>query len=289
MNKQHLEIIKLNNLFLAAKIISEQLKQGTHLGKRVGPGAEFEQYRHYEPGDDLKRIDWKLFARSERYQIKESPIESNLYIRLMLDLSGSMNYHEDGIYRLAYAKILLASLAYMGFQQGDTLSLYFLKDGKVEQVVAPGGKSFHHILYHLEKAKASGIWDIQKEQFPQMKTKQKELVVLVSDFLQQESEWESVVQEMHHPRKDIALFQILGQQEIRMELKGNIRFEDLETGRTINAEAGQLQKSYNEQISSYLDRLEKSFRLSQVRYMKATLDEPVAQLINRYLDIKQVG
>ncbi len=286
MNKQHLEIIKLNNLFLAAKIISEQLRQGSHLGKRAGQGAEFEQYRHYEPGDDLKRIDWKLFARSEKYQIKESQIESNLHIRLMLDLSGSMNYGEEGIYRLAYAKTLLASLAYMGFQQGDTLSLYFLHGNKVEQVVAPGGKSFHNILFELEKAKASGTWHIQKEQFPKMKTKQKELVVLVSDFLQKDSEWESVVHEMHHPRKDIVLFRILGKQEIHLDLKGNIKFEDLETGKTIDAEATKIKQKYNEGIKAYLDRLEKSFRLSQVTYMEATLDEPVAQLINRYLNKK---
>ena len=93
----NLEIIKLNDLRLAARLISEQLRQGIHSGIRVGVGSEFEQYRHYQPGDDLKRIDWKYFSRSGKYMIKESTTESNLQIRLMLDLSGSMNYAENGV------------------------------------------------------------------------------------------------------------------------------------------------------------------------------------------------
>ena len=80
MQASNLEIIKLNNLKLAAKIISEQLKNGLHLGKRVGVGSEFEQYRYYEPGDDPKRIDWKYFSRSGKYMIKESQTESHLSI-----------------------------------------------------------------------------------------------------------------------------------------------------------------------------------------------------------------
>lgn len=104
MQASNLEIIKLNNLKLAAKIISEQLKNGIHLGKRVGVGSEFEQYRYYEPGDDPKRIDWKYFSRSGKYMVKESQTESHLSVRMMLDLSGSMNYEENGIKRLEYAK-----------------------------------------------------------------------------------------------------------------------------------------------------------------------------------------
>src|SRR5690606_10853607 len=97
MTESPLEIIRLKNLKLAAKIISGQLRNGIHLGRKTGAGSEFEQYRHYEPGDDPKRIDWKLYARSNKYQVKESPVESQLDIKLIFDLSGSMNYQEGGI------------------------------------------------------------------------------------------------------------------------------------------------------------------------------------------------
>ena len=151
MTDNPLEITKLKNLKLAAKIISGQLRNGIHLGRKTGAGSEFEQYRHYEPGDDPKRIDWKLYSRSNKYQVKESPVESQLDLKLMLDLSGSMKYEEKGISRLDYAKNLLASLAYLGHQQGDIVSLYTLKDGKVNREVAPSIKSFQRILHHFDE------------------------------------------------------------------------------------------------------------------------------------------
>ncbi len=284
MEKQdNLELIKLNNLLLSAKIISERLKQGHHLGKRVGHGAEFEQYRHYEPGDDLKKIDWKLFARSEKYQIKESPIESNLHVRLMLDLSGSMNYKEDGNERLALAKVLLASIAYIANLQGDSLSLFFLKNEKVEQVVAPGPKSLQQVLYHLEKATAKGKWELHAGDFPALKSREKELVILVSDFLQHSHEWEQVVKAMIHPNKEITLFQLLGKQEMHLEMKGNVRFADLESSHAIHADAGQLQVKYNMKIAEYLKQLESNFELSGTHFYRAGLDEPIVSVIHRFI------
>jgi hypothetical protein len=284
---EHLEIIKLNNLHLAAKVISDKLRQGSHVGKRIGYGAEFEQYRHYEPGDDLKRIDWKLFARSEKYQVKESPIESNFHLKLMLDLSGSMNYEEEGINRLTYAKTLLASLAYIAFLQGDAISLYFLQHGDAVQVVAPGAKSFQSVLYHLENAIAKGKWQNEFKDFPKLKSREKEMIIMVSDFLQVESEWEALVKSMIHPNKEILLFQVLGKQEMNMDMTGNIRFEDLESGHTFHAEAKDLMKGYNQSIQSYLQQLDAAFQVQGVTLLRASLTEPIAELIFRSISNKQ--
>jgi hypothetical protein len=148
----NLEIIKLNDLRLSARLISEQLRQGIHSGIRVGVGSEFEQYRHYRPGDDLKRIDWKYFSRSGKYMVKESTTESNLHIRFILDLSGSMNYVENGFSRLDYAKNLLASLAYLGnFVFRDLESgQEFVQDGK--SVQAEFNKKFKAYLDQLSQS-----------------------------------------------------------------------------------------------------------------------------------------
>ena len=118
------DLIKLGNLQLVGKLVSEELVLGVHASKRSGMGTEFEQYRHYEPGDDPKRIDWKLFARTDKHLVKESSAESNRQIRFLLDLSGSMNYSEKEISRLEYAKLLIASLAYLGYIQNYQMSLY---------------------------------------------------------------------------------------------------------------------------------------------------------------------
>jgi uncharacterized protein (DUF58 family) len=288
MKASNLEIIRLNNLKLGAKIISEQLKHGLHLGKKTGIGLEFEQYRYYEPGDDPKRIDWKYYSRSGKHMIKESQTESHLNIRMLLDLSGSMNYVENGFKRLDYAKNLIASLAYMANQQGDSLSFFTFQDGKVSQKVAPSPKAFQRIIYQLEQDQASGSWPISKQDFPELKSKQKELIIFVSDFLQKESEWIEIVEQMQHPKKEIVLFQILGDQELNFDQKGNFKFEDLEGNRSIDLDGETVRKTYNEAIKGYLTNLKKAFQLPQVHYYPVKMSESIADVINRFLADRQL-
>ncbi|REG88227.1 DUF58 domain-containing protein [Algoriphagus antarcticus] len=283
MQASNLEIIKLNNLKLAAKIISEQLKNGVHLGKRVGMGSEFEQYRYYEPGDDPKRIDWKYFSRSGKYMIKESQTESHLHIRMMLDLSGSMNYEEDGIKRLDYAKNLIASLSYLAHQQGDSLSYFTCQDGSVEQKVAASPKAFQRILYYLQEEKASGTWPVAKQDFPVLKSKQKELIILVSDFLQKDNEWLDIVEQMRHPKKEIVLFQILGKQEEKFDLKGNFNFHDLESDRSIILDGKAIEKTYNDSIKAYLSDFKQSLLLPQVHLFQVRLTDSISSAISKFL------
>lgn len=289
MQASTLEIVRLNNLKLGARIISEQLKHGVHLGKKTGVGLEFEQYRYYEPGDDPKRIDWKYYSRSGKHMIKESQTESHLNVRVLLDLSGSMNYAENGIKRLDYAKNLIASLAYIGHQQGDALSFFTLKNGQVSQKVAPSPKAFQRLIYHLEIEEAAGTWPVTTQDFPELKSRQKELIIFVSDFLQKESEWVEIVEQMRHPKKEIVLFQILGKQELNFDQKGNFKFKDLEGKQTINLDGETVRKTYNRAIKTYLIDLEKAFQLPQVHFYQAKLSESIAEVISKFLADRQLG
>lgn len=285
----NLEIIKLNDLRLAARLISQQLRQGIHSGIRVGVGSEFEQYRHYQPGDDLKRIDWKYFSRSGKYMIKESTTESNLQIRLMLDLSGSMNYVENGFSRLDYAKNLIASLAYLGFLQGDALSYFTLSEGKIEQKVAPTPKSFQRILLFLEQAKAAGSWPLQPISDSFFQGKERELVVWVSDFLQKESEWEELIQAFNHPRKELMLIQILGEQELDFKLEGNFVFQDLESGQEVVQDSRAMQSQFRDRFQAYLDHLDQTFQSQNVQLIRVSMKEPLAGVIRQILNRKKLA
>ena len=285
----NLEIIKLNDLRLAARLISQQLRQGIHTGIRVGIGSEFEQYRHYQPGDDLKRIDWKYFSRSGKYMIKESTTESNLQIRLMLDLSGSMNYAENGFSRLDYAKNLIASLAYLGFLQGDALSYFTLSGGKIEQKVAPTPKSFQRILLFVEQANAAGSWPLQAIPDSFLQGKERELVIWVSDFLQKESEWESLVKVFNHPRKELMLIQILGEQELDFKLEGNIVFRDLESGQEVVQDARAMQTEFRKRFQAYLDHLDQTFQAPNVQLIRVSMKEPLAGVVRQVLNRKKLA
>ena len=283
MSQSPAELIRLNNLQLAARIVSEELQGGIHLGQRIGSGTEFEQYRHYEPGDDPKRIDWKLFARSNKYLIKESTVESNLNIRFILDLSGSMNYEENGITRLEYAKVLIASLAYLAMQQHDKMSFFTLKAGVLNLEVPPKGKTFQRILYTLENVKAEGPWPAVHPEYPDLQSRDRELVIFVSDLLQTNEEWVNLIEKMSHQRREIVLFQLLGEREINFDLDGFYQFEDLETGRILEIDASSAGKDYKKAMDTYLSDLDKQLQLPQVHLLRTTFNTPLAEVLKLYL------
>ncbi|HEV7349502.1 DUF58 domain-containing protein [Telluribacter sp.] len=277
------ELVKLNNLQLAGKLVSDELLLGIHGSKRSGTGTEFEQYRHYEPGDDPKRIDWKLYARTSKHLVRESATESNLHIRFLLDLSGSMNYAENEIKRLDYAKIILASLAYLGYRQSDQMSLYSLHQGGLQTLVPAGKQAFQKILYALQNAEASGPWQNAAPVFPEFQQKQKELLIMVSDFFQVKDEWLKLIASVANPRREIVIFQLLGEQELELNLSGFYRFKDLETGREVELQAEAVKETYQKAAREYLHQLEEALRLPHVHLLRARLSEPVALVLKDFL------
>lgn len=277
------ELIKLNNLQLAGKLVSEQLMLGIHHSKRFGYGIEFEQYRHYEPGDDPKRIDWKLYARTDKHLVRESSTESNFHVRFIIDLSGSMNYSENGVSRLQYCKILLASLAYLGYRQGDLMSLYALQNDELKTLVASGKQAFQRILYTLEKAEASGEWKNSEPKFPQFQQKQREVVVFASDFLQINDEWLKLIQNIANPHREVMIFQVLGKQELDFDLKGFYRFKDLETGKEVELQAESIKDEVHKNAEIYLKNLKEALQIPFVHLFQTNLQEPIANVITESL------
>jgi len=277
------DLIKLNNLQLAGKLVSEEMWLGIHGSRRSGVGVEFEQYRHYQPGDDPKRIDWKLYARTGKHQVRESATESSLHVRFLLDLSGSMNYAEQNVSRLDYARILLASLAYLGYRQGDAMSLYALQDGTLQTLAVAGKQAFQKILFGLEKAKAQGEWRSSAATFPEFYARQKEMLVFVSDLWQVGDEWLNLIKSIANPRREVVIFQILGDQEMDFDLTGFYRFQDLETGREVELDAGAVRDTFRQNATQYLENLDEALRLPHVHLIRARLSDPIAVVLRDFL------
>ena len=275
------DLIKVKNLQIASKLVSEQVTLGLHTSKRSGLGVEFEQYKHYTPGDDPSKIDWKLYARTNKHQVKISATESTLLLNFVLDLSGSMNYTENAVARLEYAKILLASMAYLGYKQGDFMNLFGLKNSKLEPLVLQGKQTFQRILYTLENAKASG--PLSFETLPDFGGKQKELLIWATDLLQIDEEMLQLIKKWAKPGKEILIFQILGENEVNLNLKGMKRFVDLETGKSVELDAESIRKEYQQNISAYLKNIEKELLIPHVHLQKCMLNQPIAEVIKEAL------
>lgn len=281
------DLIKLNNLQLAGKLVSEQLMLGIHQSKRFGYGIEFEQYRHYEAGDDPKRIDWKLYARTDKHLVRESSTESNFHLKFIIDLSGSMNYVENGVSRLEYCKILLASLAYLGYRQSDLMSLYALQNDELRTLVAAGKQSFQRILYTLENAQASGDWKNSDPKFPTFQLKQKEVIIIASDFLQVNNEWIQLIKNLANPHREVIIFQVLGKQELDFNLKGFYRFKDLESGKEIELQAENIKDEFRKNAENYFKNLKDALQIPFVHLVRTDFEAPIASVITESIKNKK--
>src|SRR6478735_11975619 len=149
----------MSGLELVARIIVEGFMSGSNKSQSIGAGQEFSQYKNYHPGDDLRQLDWKMFARSERYYIKQAEIETNITVKFMLDASESMSYTENGMSKLQYAKIMTAALAYLARKQSDTFGLFAVNDKNIK-VVQPRfeQQQFIRFLTELVILKSEGTW-----------------------------------------------------------------------------------------------------------------------------------
>src|SRR5262245_49837946 len=151
----------LGDLTLAARTVVDGFMYGVHHSRIPGAGLEFSQYRSYQPGDDLRRIDWKLFGRSDRYFIREAESETSITVRIILDATGSMAHTEDGVSKFDYARFLAAALALLAVRQGDAIGLYTLSDGAA-MTIRPRREAshLHRILHTLERLSPSGRWPV---------------------------------------------------------------------------------------------------------------------------------
>lgn len=279
-------LIKLKNLQLTGKLVSEELMLGIHPSRRSGIGIEFEQYRHYEPGDDPKRIDWKLFARTDKHLVRESSTESDRHIRFVLDLSGSMNYAENGLSRLQYAQVLLASLAYLCYIQNDQMSLYGLQDGHVDAISASGAsarQAFQKMLVGLENVQAAGAWQFTGAATSEFQSRMKEQLIFVSDVLQIGDEWLSWIHSLAGPQREIVVFQILGDRETAFDLQGFYRFRDLESGQEIELDAAAAAEQYRSSMESYLSDVKAALQIPHVRLVRAQMSEPIGSVLKAFL------
>ncbi|MEZ0539527.1 DUF58 domain-containing protein [Fibrella arboris] len=278
-----LELVKLNNLPLVGQLVSDEMTLGLHRSRRSGVGVEFAQYRDYRAGDDPKRIDWKRFAQTDKHLVRESETESSHQVRLLIDLSGSMNYAEGAVSRLDYAKVLLASIAYIANRQGDQLSLYGLQHGTVEPLVPPGKQAFQKVLGTLAGVKAAGGWADTVPVLPGQRRNQTELLVLVSDLLQLNDEWLTLLRAAATPRREVLLIQVLGQQEVAFNLSGFYQFQDLETGQTVEVQSEAVQTQVRTAATAYFQTLNEQLHLPYLSRVRALLTDPPALVIQELL------
>ncbi len=278
-------LMAIKDLNLLAKTTIDGFMNGINKSTIKGQGLEFSQYRSYQPGDDLRSLDWKMFARSDRYYIRESEVETNIAVRLVVDASASMNHSDGDFTKMDYACYLTASLAYLANLQGDAIGLYIFKNTELFSMVAK--QDYQHLarlFFNLEQIKPEGTFTKPihyKEIFTG--TQKRELLVFVTDLYQTDNEIFTLLDTLNSLRHEIVVFHVLAKNEVELDFKGYSTFEDLETGQTIQLDQAKARVAYKHKLAQYLDEVRMKMLDRRIYYRTVTTDEPLDQALSSFL------
>ncbi|MFZ2904689.1 MAG: DUF58 domain-containing protein [Cyclobacteriaceae bacterium] len=278
----------VDGLELVARIIVEGFMSGSNKSQSVGSGQEFSQYRSYQPGDDLRQLDWKMFARSERYYIKQAEIETNITVKFMLDASRSMAYTENGISKLQYAKIMTAALAYLARKQSDTFGLFTINDKQVK-IIQPRfeQQQFIRFLNELVSLKSDGSWNKGAALEQLLDHRGKELIVFITDLYDDSEDLQQFISRLKTPRNEVIIFQLMGRREANLDYDGSFTFEDLESGTRTKVDTITQQKEYVRRVHQWLKDSRAWMLEKQISYYLVLLDEPVETVLWNFLTVRK--
>jgi uncharacterized protein (DUF58 family) len=278
----------INGLELIARVIVEGFMSGSNKSQSVGAGQEFSQYRSYQPGDDLRQLDWKMFARSERYYIKEAEIETNITVKFMLDASRSMAYEEDGISKFQYAKVLMAALAFLARKQGDTFGLFVVNDQQIQSILPRfEQQQFIRFLTALVSAKSEGVWEKSKGIEHLFDHHGKEMIIFITDLYDDGNDIQQFISRLKTKRNEVIVFHLMGSHETQFDFDGSFTFEDLETGVRTKADSRVQQADYRERMQTWLTHSRSWMLEKQINYQLVQLNEPVEEVLRNFLTVRK--
>jgi len=277
----------VNGLELIARVVVEGFMSGANKSLAIGIGQEFSQYRNYEPGDDLRQLDWKMYARSERYYIKQAEIETNITVKFMVDASHSMAYEEQQVSKLQYARLLTAALAYLARKQGDTVGLYTINE-KNTAALPPRfeQQQFMRFLYHLVSLNAEGTW--AKQNLDNILNHHgKEMIIFMTDLYDHDSDLLKFIARLKTPRNEVVLFHIMGQQETTLNFGGSFTFRDLETNAILKVDTKAQQKQYTARVNDWIAQCRTTLLEKGISYNLVSLSDPPEQTLRTFLKIRK--
>ncbi len=270
---------------LLTRLPMEGTVSGQHRSPHRGSSVEFAEYRNYVPGDDLRRLDWRVFARSDRFYMKEFEAETNLRCYLVIDGSGSMGFQMRHGRKIDFAKRLAATLTYLVIHQGDAAGL-ICSGEKVSMEIPPKRTPAHVqlILEHLDKVEPAGETGLIAALHELAeKARPRGLVLIFSDCFTDLEPLLQAVQHLRFRKHDVALFHLLDAAELQFEFERPVRFVDLEGGRAIVTEPNLIRQEYLRQLNAFLDRLRQGCREFKAEYRLVRTDTDYQKALADFL------
>ena len=275
----------IEGLELTAKIIVEGYFSGYNRSKRIGVGHEFSQYRSYQPGDDLRLMDWKMYARSERYYIRQSEVETNINIKFIIDASKSMLHKDGPLKKIEYVRMLAAALAYIAKNQGDAYGVLSANNLEVQELhVRQTHLHYQRFLHHLLSIEPNGVWLVDYEKLGRFyDPNSRELIVFISDMHDHDNELLEFACSLKNPRNEVLVFHLLGGNEMDQSFKFEGLYEDLETGEQVRLEPRRSKEEYKKNVAESTEKLKEDLLNANVGYALFRTDKEVDKAISSFL------
>ncbi|MBM3847590.1 MAG: DUF58 domain-containing protein [Verrucomicrobia bacterium] len=278
-------ISRAEALGLHARYIVEGYMAGEHRSPYRGFAIEFAQHREYAPGDDLRRLDWKVLGRTDRYYVKQYEQETNYVAHLLLDGSESMNYGSGKLTKLQYGKMLAAVLAYLILHQGDAVALGIFDETLRDYAPRSDNKStIHSIMQRLAAFQggagtsiASLLHDMARQ------TRRKGIFILISDCLDDEQKILEGIQHLRFGGHEVILLHTLDPDELEFPFQGMVEFHGLEGIAPLQTQPANIRKSYLKELELFLKTLREGCERNQCHYLQVRINQPLQELLSGYL------
>ena len=279
----------ISGLDLVAHTVVDGFIAGLHRSPDFGFSQEFAEYRAYNPGDDLRHVDWNVFARTERMYLKRYRGETNCQVTILLDASRSMKFGSHRIDKLEYTRFLAACLAYMAGLQRDAAGLIVFDD-EVRNFVQPSTRQgqLARLLHAIDKVQV-GVRTDYSRPFAHLRQflHRRGLIVLLSDFWEQPEEIIKTIAPLRYHGNEVVLFQVLDPDEIRPKLRDPVLLEDLESGATLEVSPDYATHEYPGKIDAHVEDLRTRAQGAGLDYFLIDTSRPLDNALREYLAIRK--
>ncbi|HUD97976.1 MAG TPA: DUF58 domain-containing protein [Bryobacteraceae bacterium] len=279
----------ISSLELVAKTVVDGFVAGLHRSPDFGFSQEFAEYRAYTPGDDLRHVDWNVFARSERMYLKRYRGETNSPLTVLLDASNSMQFSSHGVNKMDYARYLAASLFYLAIHgQRDAAGLITFDD-EIRNYIRPSTRQgqLHRLLAGLEQAEARARTDFAKPmRYFQELVRRRGMVLIVSDFWEPPESIVRTIEPLRFHGNEVVLFHVLDPEDVRPELHGPSILVDMETQNQIEVTPDYTRTEYREKIKAHLADLHDRAQAAGMSYCLLMTDRPLDDALREYLTLR---
>ena len=282
-------LARISGLDLVAKTVVDGFVAGLHRSPDFGFSQEFAEYRAYNPGDDLRHVDWNVYSRTERLYLKRFRGETNSVLTILLDASNSMQFGSHRVNKMDYARYLAASIFYLAIHDQRDAAGLITFDDEIRNFVRPSTRQgqLHRLMAALEQAEARARTDFGKPmRYFQEFLKRRGIVLIVSDFWESPESIVRAIEPLRYRGNEVILFHVLDPEDVRPALNRPSLLVDIETKQELSVTPDYTKKEYREKVDAHLADLRNRTLAAGMGYYLLMTDRPLDAALREYLTLR---